>query len=42
MVADDERGGLVVSRVLALENAAGMGDARHLIGRRFVARKGAA
>lgn len=41
MVTPDDRGGLIVSRVLELEKAAGAGDNRHLIGRRFVARKSA-
>lgn len=41
MVTDDGQGALVVSRVLELEKALGEADDRHLIGRRFVARKGA-
>jgi len=39
MVPHDHQGEIVVSRVLALEEAAGLIDSRHLIGRRFVARK---
>lgn len=39
MVTPDDRGGMIVSRVLELEKAAGAGDIRHLIGRRYVARK---